>query len=366
MARALQFLAALVAVVAISLVAAPAFWVYAAMMTDFFTDRAWKMTDSPLFLAYHKFITDIAPEVEAQPLPEINIKDFTREKFTELTKNFTFPVVIRGGAAETDAVKYWKDFEFWYKDYANEEVLCKSKANKGDKKPEVFCRIADLLRSVEAEAAGGAESKLYVNGASSIFVRRPELINMVESPVTGNLTAVVNQSCAAYQIFMGSHHVGSSLHTAIGTNVFRMIVGRKRWWFIPPSQTKYIFGVQTVNGFSAHSKTVWQSDPWFKKMERYEVTLNPGDILLNTPWFWHAVENKDPFTIGVASRFTDPVAAAANNPVQTFMAHQRIKRNYGTVEAFKKMITTRSESLDENGRDLLESSIAKNRDIGDY
>jgi len=308
----------------------------------------------------------MAPEVEARALPEIHIKDFTREKFIELTKNFTWPAVVRGGAADTEAVKRWKHYDFWLQGYGTEEVLCKSKGNKVEGKPEVFCQVPQLIESIEKETREGSPSNLYINGASSIFVRRPELIKMVESPVVANMTPVVNQTCAAYQLFMGSHHVGSSLHTAIGTNVFRMVVGRKRWWFIPPSETKFIFAIQTENGFSAHTKTVWQSDPWFKKMERYEVTLEPGDLLLNTPWFWHAVENKDQFTIGVASRFTDPVAAAANNPVQTFMAHQRIKQNYGSVEAFRAMISTRSEALDEHGRDLLESSIAKNRDIGDY
>jgi uncharacterized RmlC-like cupin family protein len=27
--------------------------------------------------------------------------------------------------------------------------------------------------------------------------------------------------------------------------------------------------------------------PWMNKLERYTVTLQPGDLLMNPPWFWH-------------------------------------------------------------------------------
>jgi hypothetical protein len=73
---------------------------------------------------------------------------------------------------------------------------------------------------------------------------------------------------------------------------FRQISGTKRWWFIPPSETAYLLPSINVNGFSAHTHTMVgkngdKMSPWMNKLERYTVTLQPGDLLMNPPWFWH-------------------------------------------------------------------------------
>lgn len=76
-----------------------------------------------------------------------------------------------------------------------------------------------------------------------------------------------------------------------------MIVGSKKWWFIPPSQTAYLKPSINVNGFSAHTRTLVGKNgeiesPWMKKLERYTAVLHPGDVLINPPWFWHGILNQ--------------------------------------------------------------------------
>jgi hypothetical protein len=90
-------------------------------------------------------------------------------------------------------------------------------------------------------------------------------------------------------------------------------VGRKKWWFIPPSQTAYLMPSINVNGFSAHTKTLVgkqgaEMSPWMKKLERYSTILNPGDVLINPPWFWHGIlnlgdKNDKSLVIGAPSRY---------------------------------------------------------------
>jgi hypothetical protein len=82
---------------------------------------------------------------------------------------------------------------------------------------------------------------------------------------------------------------------------FRQIVGRKKWWFIPPSETPYLKPSWNVNGFSAHTLTkIGKNDepasPWLSKLVRYTTVLNPGDVLFNPPWYWHGIHNLDPMT----------------------------------------------------------------------
>ena len=50
------------------------------------------------------------------------------------------------------------------------------------------------------------------------------------------------------QIFMGFSGMGSDVHCAIGTNIFRQIAGRKKWWLIPQSQAPYLFPSLNQNG----------------------------------------------------------------------------------------------------------------------
>lgn len=106
-------------------------------------------------------------------------------------------------------------------------------------------------------------------------------------------------------------------------NSFRQVAGQKKWWFIPPSESAYVYGTINANGFSAHTKTkiglpgVVQS-PWFKNLERYYSVLNPGDILINTPWYWHGIENigeqgSNELIIGAPSRYIGGVASFKSN-----------------------------------------------------
>ena len=75
---------------------------------------------------------------------------------------------------------------------------------------------------------------------------------------------------------------------------FRQMTGTKKWWFIPPSQTPYLIPSINVNGFSAHTHTLVgksgeKMSHWMSKLERYTATLEPGDVLINPPWFWHVI-----------------------------------------------------------------------------
>jgi hypothetical protein len=77
---------------------------------------------------------------------------------------------------------------------------------------------------------------------------------------------------------------------------YRQIVGRKKWWFLPVYQTSYLKPSMNLNGFSAHTRTLIGKDgqspsPWLKKLVRYTITMNPGDVLINPPWFWHGFLN---------------------------------------------------------------------------
>lgn len=220
----------------------------------------------------------------------------------------------------------WKDPEWWVKNYADEEVLCGTLANVVED-----CTIQSFFNEREAG------NPFYISGASVIFDRHPELHEMIDNQEIRDIEPGVR---TATQIFMGVPKMGSDIHCAIGVNMFRQITGQKKWWFIPPSQTAYLKPSINVNSFSAHTHTlVGKSDgepsPWLDKIERYTAILNPGDVLINPPWFWHGILNlgtDNELIIGAPSRYGKGVtfkAALLSNPVFTLNAVVTLARRYG-------------------------------------
>ena len=91
---------------------------------------------------------------------------------------------------------------------------------------------------------------------------------------------------------------------------------------MPPSETPYVYSAINENSFSSHTKTkiglTNNQSPWFKNLKRYYTVLNPGDILINTPWFWHAIENlgekgSNELIIGAPARYLGGASAFRSN-----------------------------------------------------
>ncbi len=97
-----------------------------------------------------------------------------------------------------------------------------------------------------------------------------------------------------------------------------------------------------VNGFSAHTRTRigknadFPVSPWWNKLIRYTTILNPGDVLINPPWFWHGVKNlgePDKLIIGSPVRFIshDRRPSFKTNLGLTIHAVTRLFLKYGTA-----------------------------------
>jgi hypothetical protein len=303
-------------------------------------------------------------ERDPLPLPEISVEDFTREKLVELSKDFTFPVVIRGGLKNTPAVKLWSSIQWWVDNYGDEEVITKPVGRVYGGGNKFFASIKEWAEKAKEDGVN-----YYIAGASSIFKRRPELAEMIDSPLTRNCSPNVGEDPINLQLFMGTSGSGSPIHAGFGTNLFRMIVGHKRWWFIPTSETAWLMPSMTANGFSMHSAVRMApiggnvTDPIVKRLVRYTALLEPGDLLINPPWFWHAIENVDDFTVGVPSRYSGN-GALKTDPIVTLLAYTRFIQQYGTLENFKSQVNLNAKLI--NGRDVLEQNLADNRVVENY
>lgn len=314
--------------IAVSLVFFPSFWVNLFLVIDFLT--SWELFNSRIYDAYHTFIVNRLPDRPILPLQEINYDQVTNEKIVELTRNFTWPLVIRGFLGNTTAVKEWGNPEWWMARYPNEEVLC---AQKGKILSEQVdnCTISRFYQQLRTE------NPLYITGATSIFENHPELHDMVNN---ANIDMIEPGKRIATQMFMGLPDQGTDIHCAAGVNIFRQVAGRKKWWFIPPTQTKYLKPSLNAAGFSAFSHTLVGKDgkresPWMKKLERYTTIVEPGDVIINPPWFWHGTQNlggASDIIVGCPSRYGRGVvlnAAFKVNFLFTLVGVTALVRKYG-------------------------------------
>mmetsp|Transcript_23654 Transcript_23654/g.34687 ORF Transcript_23654/g.34687 Transcript_23654/m.34687 type:complete len:356 (-) Transcript_23654:178-1245(-) len=333
------------ALIVITLVYLPNLWIYIFMLADYFTP--WKIFESAAFNEYHNFLVSRLPEREELSIPELHANSFTKEDVIRLSHGFTFPIVIREVLVNTSGVKEWSSSDWWLQNYPDEGILC---GTLDHVRPS--CTIKDFFDEIERN------NPFYISGASKIFTKNPDLANMVEDD---RLKMLEPSERVSTQIFMGLKDMGSDIHSAIGVNIFRQMVGRKKWWFIPPSQTPYLKPSINVNGFSAHTHTLVGKNgeavsPWMNKIERYTAVLNPGDVLINPPWFWHGIlnlgEKSNDLVVGVPTRYggrPSIVAAMKSNAFMSLFAFAVIYFKYGGAEGFKA------------AGDVLEDKIQANR-----
>ena len=88
--------------------------------------------------------------------------------------------------------------------------------------------------------------------------------------------------------------------------------------------------------------------PLYNAIPKLKIILEPGDLLINPPWWWHAINNKTDVTISVATRWAITQNYHRQNP--TFDLIQDLT----ATESWRQM----SESL---AKDLCVVPDDKNR-----
>ena len=91
--------------------------------------------------------------------------------------------------------------------------------------------------------------------------------------------------------------IGSDFHCAAGNNWFIQVAGRKRWEFIMPAYSAFVWPLKggLYNFWNAQKDMAGAS----RHIPVEYVDLEPGDVLFNPPWQWHKI----------VSEYTKAVAA---------------------------------------------------------
>jgi hypothetical protein len=229
------------------------------------------------------------PVARAVPLPSYDWQAGSPEDFRHRFVRSPHPVVLRGFARETQAVRTWT-FASMLARYGDEPVLLTRAAQDG---------YDGRLREVD-------DPDVYVHNCEVLFRRYPELLANLDLE---RLEPYIGKRLGYSQLFIGRGGTGTPFHAAAVWNWFINVDGRKTWYFVDPRDTVFLYPFPVMGRPAAFPLCLYPDEydreqfPAFEYCPYYTVTLEPGDVLLNPPWWWHAVHNASPTSIGVATRW---------------------------------------------------------------
>lgn len=283
------------------------------------------------------------------PIPEMQAEDFSYELLEKMTKGFSQPVVIRGLFAKSDAVRKWTP-EFFTEKYGNDTLVILGEG-RTEEQYNIVKEIATTATRSNSDSGYGYQkvmqpykmklgnalrqmkdgAKLYLSNVDTIFRRNNDLLDDLNFTTIVKPWAYENYTPYAAQMFLGygvsdtKETTGTIMHSAANANIFVQAQGAKDWKFVHPRYTIFLgpkLGKMTPAATVGHPPinvpTQW-------------VTLNTGDGMLNPPWYWHEIRNREGFNVGVATRENHPVWILRNNWIFSslleFRATPRVAKN---------------------------------------
>lgn len=230
------------------------------------------------------------PSPREIPIPEFDWRNKSPEEFVENFIRRPFPVVLRGFSTESGAVDAY-NFERLLEKYGDETVLLTTREKDG----------------YEGKLKDVRDPKIYCHNSEVLFIKYPHLKDVLGFD---RLLPFSDGKREAYsQLFVGRKGTGTPLHCAAVWNWFHQLDGQKKWYFIDPTHSLFLYPVNRLGQVAATSHCSYpdrynkEAYPLFEYCPYYSVTLNPGDVMLNPPWWWHAIDNITEVSVAVASRW---------------------------------------------------------------
>ncbi|ACX95798.1 cupin-like domain-containing protein [Halothiobacillus neapolitanus] len=252
------------------------------------------------------------------PIHKIEAKDATPEIMNKFRER-QLPVLIKGGALQWRAFKEF-DLDFFEKNYGDVDVPVHAEPNEiypDNGKPVPlknfyqmdYVPIRDLVKSVvtdERYSAKAIEDITHENGGSMI----KDYCDLAQIHSYAGLAEYKNKwyfkrtpvgYVVSKQLFIQSQRSHTLWHTEPGYNYFVAIEGIKNWRVTSPYYSPGLYTVikdnatyhvSRVDGREQNDVIARRGFPLYQYMPKYSITVEPGDILMLPPWWWHTVSNQ--------------------------------------------------------------------------
>lgn len=232
-------------------------------------------------------------------------ENLTPEEF--YTEYFTkgIPVVLAGAAREWQCVRQW-DFDYLSRIVGTDPVTLLPKERTTD----------GFDGTRDDESVEHTDFENFINGIKKGTGKYLRFSTMVEDHEQlskqmdiAKLKQYLGPLVIGHRIhsFIGSAHSRTRLHCDFPPNLFMQVKGRKHWTLFPPEYRAVIDPLLERSSLSFTTNLEVRQpreakDAISKHIDRFETTLEPGDILFNPAYMWHDVYNLDD-SIGVSVRW---------------------------------------------------------------
>lgn len=302
------------------------------------------------------------PILEPQSLPVYNANNLNIDQVYKDSDGFRKPFIIRGLIKNHKCCKEW-NLDYFEEHYGDLEIPIVKDGTEILNSKDRFHTVKNIetvpFKDHIQKMKNGEKS--YINNSSLIFYKRPEIIKDIEYERIEKLFDN-KVSSRVKHLFFGPKNTGSALHCAFTCNMFFNIYGRKKWVFVDPEYSRELKAVPSIDGVFAVSPLDAfdeSSENQLLRIPRYEYILEPGDMLFNAGWWWHAVKNVSDYTIAVANRTSMPIKICMNNKLFStiFFSHPGIIFKRFLYPYF---ISKNEEELSRNSNKAIEESHVRN------
>ncbi len=252
-----------------------------------------------------------APDVKVNlesplQIPRIRAEDADPNTIMQMLKHFPLPIVLEGLAKDCEAIHSWSPNLFKEK-YGEFKVCVDNTYTSGSNGNRAA--LGEIIDEVQAGTEGGR----YVQNISNLFLEYPELEQQL--PLEKIQSCLPNTSrLFGIQLFLGGPGTGSHFHCANGVNFFVNVYGEKEWTFVSPYHSPWMYPKMHITGIHFMSAVDYrktpadqqQAFPLYSQIPIFKAHLRSGDVLINVPWWWHAIKNLTPVTIGCSTRWGVP------------------------------------------------------------
>lgn len=231
-------------------------------------------------------------------------------------KKDTNLTLLKNKANDWPAVKKW-DFDFFDRNYGDENISMNFMRGITDKNASTQRNDISLRKYIE-ELKQGSFNYLKLN---DLVNKRKELQADLDLSWLTSLKETGSFG-ETFFYFMGGKGTKTPLHCEFPTTVYIQIEGVKKWTIYPPKDRIFIDA-------KMDRRTYFFSDfdpknpnernfKYFKYASKNEFILNPGDILIVPPFYWHYVENLTD-SIGVAYKFSNVKSSFKSSKLLTLL-----------------------------------------------
>ena len=206
------------------------------------------------------------------------------------------PLVIEGLALDSDACKQWT-VQWFLENYGDTELLITNPDQSIVKGP---------MRGPLEDILADRVTKQYIQNTADIFNQCPELEASCRSRRSRRSSAPWANTAAA-SCSSAARTPAPPITAPTTSTASSWSQGEKEWRFVDARYSAWMYPFMPPSGLFAFSPVPpfepAQKFPLYKPIPKLRTRLKPGDVLVNPPWWWHAVKNETPTTIAVATRW---------------------------------------------------------------